>query len=344
MQKPVQRYPITTFYSIVIYKDTMMNNRSKLKIPWLVKRLTQILIVLFGVSVLTFVFYALAPGDAVNQYAAPNVSAERLDDIRQQYGLDKSIPVQYFRWLGKSLQGNLGYSLAKHQPVADVVRTAIPATLRLTLAALCLNLILGTLWGVFAAVHANRLTGRILNIVSILFISIPVFWLSLVALYFCSLRWGWYQAFNTFSAGSTWALYINRYLLPVLILGTAGAAATCRFVRENMIAALHEPYCLQARAAGLPNQRIVRYALRNALLPLITQTGLIFPFLLGGSFIIEVIFALPGMGRITYDAIFSRDIPVILSVNMLSAALVVFGNALADILYRHIDPRISLTY
>ena len=317
--------------------------------PWIFRRLLQMVIVLFGTSVLSFILTTLAPGDAVNKYAGPDVSEQRLEEIRRQYGLDQSVAVQYFRWLCMSVKGHLGYSITKHRSVAGILKESIPETLKLSLAALIFNLMLGTIAGIIAGTRSNKISGRLINTASIVLISIPVFWLALVCVYIFNLKLGWTPPLSFSSESLSFLEKLLRiarvYGLPVLILGTAGAAATCRFVRENLMATLNQPYCVQARAAGLPESKvIIRYALRNALLPLITQTGLILPFLLGGSFIIEVIFSIPGMGRITYEAIFARDVSVILAVNMLSAVMVVLGSSISDILYRVADPRITLKY
>lgn len=316
---------------------------SIIKIPWVVKRLTQMIIVLLGVSLLTFIFISLAPGDAANKYVGPNVPDHKLEQIRNQYGLDQSWPIQYIRWLSMVVQGRLGYSFSKHQPVESILKDAIPATIKLAVGALFVNLLFGTFAGIMAGIYAHKTGGRIINVASIILISVPVFWLALVGIYVFVLKLNWFPVFSFSIADHSFFYSIKRYGLPVMILGIAGAAATCRYIRENMINALNKPYCVQARAAGLSQKKVLtHFALRNALLPLVTHIGLLFPFILGGSFIIEVIFSLPGMGRIAYDAIFSRDIPVILAVNMLSAVMVVFGNSLSDILYKYIDPRISL--
>jgi len=233
--------------------------------------------------------------------------------------------------------------------VADILAEAIPATLQLTGLALFLNLFLGCIAGAFAGIYSERRLGQIIDFTSLSIYSIPTFWLSLVGILVFSLKLHWLpssQMASLFVADGFWDNALDRVrhlLLPVLVLGLGGAAATARYVRANLRQVLQQDFIRLARAKGLRKRRIyLQHALRNALIPVATLLGLYLPLLLGGAFVVEVIFAWPGMGRVTYEAVFAKDYPVIMAVNLIAATMVILGNFVSDLLYQWLDPRLRL--
>jgi len=307
----------------------------------------QAFILLFSVWVLNFFLIQLSPGDASNLYLHPGASRESIGALRQQRGLEQPWWKQFKIWTVTFLRGDFGYSWAKHRPVAAILQEAIPATLQLALFALLLNFALGCLFGVLAGIFSHRPFGRFLDFSGLLIYSVPTFWLALILILLFSVKLQWLPAsqMNSFFAAEAgfgaklWDRF-QHLILPVAVLGLTGAAATSRYVHGKMVEVLSQDYMRLARAKGLSSNRVIFYhALKNALLPVVTLLGLYFPFLLSGAFVVEVIFAWPGMGRIAYEALFAKDYPVIFAVNFIIAAMVILGNLLADLLYQFVDPR-----
>jgi peptide/nickel transport system permease protein len=306
------------------------------------------LLLIWGVLTLTFFLVHLSPGDPMDRYISPRIPPETVALIRHQFGFDQPLHVQYFKWLRQWLHGDWGYSLSQHRPVAKVLAEALPATLQLTIPVLLLNFLLGILLGAVAAFYRNRWLDRLLSNGTLATYCMPSFWLGLLLILVFAVKLGWLPNSHASSlfAENMEALAalqdrLRHLLLPMLTLALPGAAATARYVRENLIAVLESNFIRLARAKGLsPLQLMIRHALPHALLPLISLLGLGFPFLFGGAFLTEIIFAWPGMGRVTLEAIFSRDYPVVLAATGLSAVMVIAGNFIADVLYRFADPRI----
>jgi peptide/nickel transport system permease protein len=317
---------------------------------YLSRRLLQALLLIWGVLTLTFFLAHLSPGDPMDRYLSPRIPPETVALIRQQFGLDQPLHVQYFKWLRQWLQADWGYSLTQHRPVAKVLAEAIPATLQLTIPVLLLNFVLGISLGALAAFYRNRWPDRLLSNSALAAYCMPSFWLGLLLILVFAVKLEWLpnsQASSLFAENmdALTALKdrLRHLLLPMLTLALPAAAATARYVRENLIAVLESNFIRLARAKGLsPWQLVIRHALPHALLPLISLLGLSLPFLFGGAFLTEIIFAWPGMGRVTLEAIFSRDYPVVLAATGLSAIMVIAGNFIADVLYRFADPRIRI--
>ncbi|MFQ5629835.1 MAG: ABC transporter permease [bacterium] len=316
----------------------------------LLKKASRLLALLAGIWIINFSLLHFSPGDTTSRYWSPQVNKEALQSMRAQKGLDQPYHRQLFFWTKRLLQGDLGYSWTYHRPVTEILKEAIPATFQLAGVALLINFILGSLLGVLAALLASRKTGMFLDASSLILYATPSFWLALLAIFIFSLKLQWLPSSGMqslfLSNDDSWHRFLDRFahiVLPASVLGLTGAVATMRYVRGQMVDILQQPYILMARAKGLSNAKVIfKHAFRNALLPVITQFGLYAPFLLGGAFVIEVIFAWPGMGRVTYAAIFARDYPVILAANFLTACMVIAGNLIADILYKFADPRMRL--
>jgi peptide/nickel transport system permease protein len=320
-------------------------------LPYLLRRLLQTLFLIWGVLTLTFFLMHAGPGGPMDRYISPAIPLETITQIRQQFGFDQPLPLQYLKWLQQSLQGDWGYSLTQHRPVAQILAEAIPATLQLTIPVLALNFFLGIALGAAAAFYRHRWPDRLLSNGLLAAYCMPSFWLGLMLILICAVKLGWLPNSHAASLFAEemgfWRALKDRLahlILPMLTLALPGAAVTGRYVRENLITALESNFIRLAKAKGLSSWQIMtRHALPHALLPLISLLGLSLPFLFGGAFLTEIIFAWPGMGRVTFEAIFSRDYPVILAATGLSAVMVIAGNFMADLLYRAADPRISLS-
>lgn len=321
---------------------------------YVLRRLLGAIPLLIGIATILFFVLRLAPGDPTAFYFSPNIPPDVLDQIRRNLGLDQPLHVQYVRWLASFFTGDFGYSFAQSRPVRDILLEALPNTLMLTGSALVLVFLIGILIGVVQAVRQYSLFDSTSSVVSLFFYSMPSFWLALMLMMVFSLqahRWGWPIAlpptgitsvdyeFMTFSE-RVWDR-ISHLILPVSTLTLALAAGVARYTRGAMLEVVRQDYIRTARAKGLPERTVImKHALRNSMLPVITLLGLYLPFLFSGAIFIEVIFAWPGMGRIIVDAIFQRDYPLVMATSFVFAAVVVLGNLLADVLYAVADPRI----
>ena len=315
-----------------------------------IKRLVTIPFVVLGVILINFTLFHVSPGDPTSAYFSPTIKRETLETLREKMGVNASWGHQLYDWTRNVLHGDLGYSWSLHRPVGDVLKEAIPATLLLTLSALAINMLLGCSFGVLSGVLGNRTGGKLINIIALFIYSMPPFWLALFMIYIFSTKLGILppSGLNSiFFAQTGWLQNLldrlAHLVLPATVLGLVGAAATFRFVRANVAHALQEDYITLAHAKGLSSRRVFfRHALANSLLPVVTLLGLYLPLLLGGAFVIEVIFFFFCLGRITYGAVFAKDLPLLMAINLVVALLVIFGNLLADIVYRFIDPRVRI--
>jgi len=306
---------------------------------------------IWGIVTLTFLLLHLAPGDPADRFLRPEIDPKTVAILRHNFGLDEPLLAQYGKWLARLAHGDLGHSLATGQPVIEILREALPATFQLTALALCLDLFLGSLLGAVAALRKYSLADQVISHGGLVLYSLPTFWLALMLVLLFSLKLGWLPSSHMTSVGAeTWPLWakvadrLRHLILPVGVLGLTGAASTSRYMRATFNEVLQQDFIRVARAKGLNEERILfKHALRNALLPLVTLFGLSFPFLLGGAFVVESIFAWPGMGRVSLEAAFARDYPVVLATNLVAAVMVVLGNLVADLLYGVVDPRLRNT-
>jgi peptide/nickel transport system permease protein len=309
----------------------------------LLRRLLVSGLLLFFILTGTFFIIHLAPGDPTRLYLDPSASPEDQARLKAALGLDRPVAVQYVHWLGQVARGNLGDSFTYHQSVLSLLGETLPKTLLLSAAALALDFGLGTLIGVFMATRRNRAVRGAYHFLSLFFYSLPSFWFGLILILVFAYGLGWLPPSHMADIGregDPWNV-LRHLILPALTLAVPGAAATSRFMFKAFEEVLAQPYMLTHRVYGLPEREIIfKYALRNALLPIITLFGLTLPFLVSGALITEVIFSWPGMGRLTYTAIAARDYPLIIGASLLSSFMVLAGNLLADLLYSVADPRI----
>jgi ABC-type dipeptide/oligopeptide/nickel transport system permease component len=291
-------------------------------------------LVLWGVVTLTFFAIRLLPGDpATVLISQGGGSAEDIAKLREQLGLDDPLPVQYVRFLGDLVQGDLGMSLVSHRPVTDAIGEQLPHTLALATSATLLSVVLGISLGVLAATHQGAWIDHLAITMSVLGVSLPILLSGLLFILLFSLVLGWLPA----TGQGSW----RHLVMPSLVLSLASTGTIARLVRTQMLEVLPEDYVTVARAKGLTEQVILwRHALRNALIPVITLVGLQFGALLGGTVVTESLFSRRGLGRLVVDAISWKDYPLVQGVVILGAAIYVAVNFLVDVSYGVLDPRI----
>lgn len=304
---------------------------------YLIRRFLTSILVLFGVSVLVFSIIHLVPGDAVTAILGrQKVSAERVMELRAQLGLDDPIPVQYWRYLSNALRGDLGESIRNYVPVSEAILEQLPSTVALAMSALAIALVLGFILGLAAALNYGSWFDTAIMGVSVSGMSVPTFWLGLLLIMFFSVHLRW---FPSISNGNDF----SNLFLPALTLALPEAAIVARMVRASMLDVLGKEYVTVARAKGLPGHGVViNHAMRNALIPIVTFVGLQMAYLLGGSAIVETMFARQGIGRLAVDAINNRDYPMVQGVVLVVAIIYVVINTFIDITYAFLNPKIRL--
>jgi peptide/nickel transport system permease protein len=302
-------------------------------IRYIARRVLAIVPVLFIVSIVVSLMVHLTPGDPVKvMMGQSGASAEEIEQIRVQLGLDKPLPVQYLRFLQDLATGELR-SIRTHQPVVQQYLELFPNTLQLAVVSLLVATVIGMLLGVVAATHQNSWLDSFSMAVGFLGVSIPNFWLALVLIYVFAVSLNWLPATG---AGGPKLL-----ILPASVLAMEQVALIARLIRANMVEVLQEDYIKTARSKGLQEQSVQwGHALRNAMLPTITLMGLNFGYLLSGAIIVETVFARPGIGRLIVDAILNKDFPVVQGAVLLTATVYLLVNLLTDVSYSLIDPRI----
>jgi glutathione transport system permease protein len=302
---------------------------------YLIRRLVGTIPVLLAVSALVFLFVHLLPGDPARLVAGPDASPQDIAAVRSEMGLDLALPEQYVHYLGETLQLHLGRSIKTHQTVAELIGERFMPTLLLTVFAMLWSVVVGVVIGVLSAVKRGRWVDQLGMVLAISGVSFPGFWLGLLLIDLFSVRLGWLP---TGGYGS-W----QHFVLPAFTLGLAVAAVMARFTRSAFVEIATEDYVRMARAKGVPERSVIwKHTLRNALIPVITLTGLQFGFLLGGAIVVETVFAWPGLGRLLVDSVAYRDYPVIQAEILLFSFEFVLINLIVDLLYGFVNPEIRL--
>lgn len=305
------------------------------------KRLMQLIPTLFVVSILIFSLQQLLPGDPALVMAGEEKDPEVIEQIRKQYRLDQPIPVQYFYWLQGVLTGNLGESMRLKAPVADLVLTKLPVTLQLASMAMLIALSIGVTAGVLSAVYRGTRLDYAVNVIGLIGISTPNFWLGIMLIFLFAVNLGWLPASGYVSPFEDFWASLKTTILPAFVLGNAIAGVLMRHTRSAMLHELDSDYVRTARAKGLLERKVViKHAMRNALTPVITLGALEFGTLLSGAVLTEQIFTIPGFGKLIVDAVFNRDYAVVQGVVLVTATTYVMLNLLADIGYVLVNPRL----
>jgi peptide/nickel transport system permease protein len=334
---------------------------------YLLRRLGVSALLIVGVTLVTFVLTNLVPGDPVaanlGQRAAEN--PETVAAYRAHYGLDQPLPVQYVTYLGNLVQGDLGESQQTHRPVLTDLQSAVPATLELAIGAIVLSVLIGVAFGVLAAVRRGRLADSALRLVSLVGISVPTFWLALVAFYVFSFQLDLAPGSGRLAPATTppphvtglytvdallageWETFgdaLAHLMLPTLVLTLYTVGLLTRFTRSAVLEVLEQDYVRSARAKGLPGRTVLfRYVLRAAMVPILTVVGLAFGALLSGTVLVEEIFAWPGVGSYAYQAASHLDLPAVMGVGLLVGVIYLVINLVVDLLYGVIDPRVRIS-
>ncbi len=302
---------------------------------YLFRRLAASLLILLGVTAVTFSLTFLIPADPVRMIAGRNATAQTVESIRHQLGLDRPLIEQYASYVARLAQGDLGRSYAQKTEVAELIWSRLPATLLLMGGAIAAELMIGLPAGTFAATRRGRRADRLVMMLSFAGVSAPQFVVGLLLLYVFAYLLGWFPL----SGYGT----LSHLVLPALTLGIAGGGWYSRMIRSSMVDVLRQDYIRTARAKGLPEASVIlRHALRNAVLPVIAMVGLDVGIFMSGAVVVESVFGWPGIGQLAWQAIQRLDLPIIMGVTLVAAVFIVLGNLLADLVAPLIDPRLGL--
>ncbi len=322
---------------------------------YVIRRLAHTLVVLFGVSILTFGLIHLIPGDPVLVMLGTDATPEELTRLRSLLDLDQPLPVQYVSYMGRVLHGQFGDSIIQKLPVSQLIMERFPATVELALIAILIAIALGVLTGVISATRPYSLFDSVAVLIALAGVAMPVFWLGMLAILLFSLRLNWLPSFGRgdglfpslallITTGNSASLVdsVKHLILPAVTLGAFSTAIISRLVRSSMLEVLGMDYVRTARAKGLAEWAIlIRHALRNALIPVVTVVGLQAGVLLGSAVIAETIFAWPGLGRLLINAINTRDYPLVQALVFVIALIVSLINLTVDLLYAWLNPRVG---
>jgi len=299
------------------------------------KRLFRTLLTIIGVTLIAFLILHLTPGDPARIMLGQYASEENVQVVREKYNLNKPLPEQYFLWVRDILKGDLGTSLRYNKSVNKLIAERIGATLKLTISGLVFSLLVGVTLGILAALKRNSWLDYFSTVQAMFWISIPSFWLGILFLYIFGLKLGWVPIGGMVGFSSL--------ILPALTLGLRQEAWFARPMRSEMLEVLNQDYIKAAKAKGVKYYLvIIKHALRNALIPIVTMLALRLPWIIGGSVVIEVVFSWGGIGTLLVNSVLARDYPVVQSILLFISLAVVLANLLADIIYSTIDPRIGM--
>ncbi|MEG1942610.1 MAG: ABC transporter permease [Angelakisella sp.] len=305
---------------------------------YIIKRLLWLIPVLISVSFCIFFIMDLAPGDPVLIIAGEQASEETIERIREEYGFNDPLIVRYIRYMGGLVKGDLGVSYVSQKDVLQTYLQRIPATAKLAVAAIVVATMISIPVGIYSAVNQNTWKDSVSIVMALLGLSMPQFWLGLLLIIAFALNLQWFP-----SGGDTEGL--RSLILPAITIGTGYAALMTRTTRSSMLDVIRQDYLRTARSKGVTEKLVIfKHALRNALIPIITVMGVQFAYILGGAVLVETVFAWPGVGRLTVDAINQRDIPMVTGCVIITTMIVCVVQLLVDILYAYVDPRIKAQY
>lgn len=310
-------------------------------LKYIAGRLASLVPILFGVSLFAFLLVHLVPGDPVEAMVGLEASQENIDALRRNYGLDRPLYEQYFVWVGNVIQGDFGRSIQTRRPVSGLIVRALVPTAQLAVSALLLSLIIAIPAGIASATRKNTIADYIATFSALGGLSLPSFWIGILLILGFSVNLSWFPSSGNAPLFREPLRALHHLVLPTVTLGTALAAATMRMTRATMIETLSQDFVRTAQAKGLARSTVVyKHTLRNAIMPVVTLLGIQMGQLLGGVVVTETVFAWPGLGKLTVDAIFARDYPIVQGAVLTMALLFVVINLLTDIVYTFLDPRI----
>jgi peptide/nickel transport system permease protein len=312
---------------------------------YIVRRLIIALIVLILVSMLVFTILRFLPGDPIFLYIQENIfeslTPEVMHELRVQYGLDKSLPEQYFVWITGILHGDFGKSILYRMSVLKMISQALPVTISLSIPALFISAILGISFGTISALRRGKWMDTVATMLANLGITAPSFWVGILLMYLLALKLGWLPPYGYVSPFTDFGMYIKKAIMPVICLSIFPIGALTRQTRSSMLEVVRQDYIRTAWSKGLQERVIVtRHALKNALIPVVTLLGMQVRSVIGGMVVIETVFNVPGVGRMSVEALFSRDFIVVQAIVLMTATIVILSNLAVDIAYGFFDPRI----
>jgi peptide/nickel transport system permease protein len=312
---------------------------------YIIRRLIMLIIVLLIVSILVFLAMRLLPGDPIRMLVTQSESQEFTEEqialLKHQFGLDKPLPIQYIDWIGGIFHGDLGTSILQRQPVATEIIRRLPITLHLGLTAFVIGFLIGMPFGVICAIRRGRFIDTVLTTLSNLGITVPVFWLGVLLIYGLGLYLKWLPVMGYTSPFTDLGMSTKQLVMPVICLCLFPIAAQMRQTRSSMLEVMRQDYIRTAWSKGLRERVIIiRHALKNGLIPVITLSGIGLSMIIGGSVIIETVFNIPGMGRLAVTSVLNQDYPYVQGIILIVAAFVMVVNLLVDLTYGWLDPRI----
>jgi peptide/nickel transport system permease protein len=309
---------------------------------YIIRRLIQALFLVWGCATLVFFMVRLIPGDPVVQMLGPEYTPEAAEAIRVKLGLDEPFHIQYLRWFGNVLTGDLGGSIATGETVVDIITTGLPKTLSLATLSFLIATAIAVPAGIVAALRRNTVFDYVASVVAFVGVSMPSFWFGILLILVFAVQLRWLPAIGYADPTEDGVIaWLERLILPSLAIGAAYSAILMRFVRAGLLEVLSSDYVRTARAKGVREHAVVlRHAMRNALIPVVTVMGIQLALLLSGTVVVETVFSIRGIGRILVAAIFDRDYPIVQGVILLIAVIFVMANLLVDIVYTFLDPRI----
>jgi peptide/nickel transport system permease protein len=314
-------------------------------LAYILRRLLQMILVLVIVTLIVFFLIRLLPGDPIMMYLSQQdveeITQEQVDFIKHELGLDRSLPIQYFSWVGHVLTGDLGDSIITKTPVVKQIKVSLPITLHLGMLAFILSIIVGIPMGVFAAAKRGTWIDNIVTAVGNIGITLPSFWLGIVLIYLIGYKLEWLPIYGYTSPFKNFWLNTQQIIMPVVVLAAAPIATGLRITRSSMLEVLHQDYIRTAWSKGLRERNIVmKHALRNGLLPVVAMKGMSLVAIVGGSVLVENVFSIPGMGKLATTALFSQDYPIVQACLLIVATFTLLMNLLIDLSYGWLDPRV----
>ncbi|MDI3270229.1 MAG: ABC transporter permease [Bacillota bacterium] len=313
-------------------------------LPYIARRVLLSIPVLLIVTIFVFVIMRVLPGNPGRAILGPEADPATVEAFNRAHGLDQPLPVQYIRWLGDVLRGDLGRSLIDGTPVSTLIAQRLPATIELTIGAMLVAALIAIPAGIIAATRRGQAVDHAGTILALAGLSIPQFWLAILLIMYFSVRLGWLPASGYVPIWQDPLFNLKVMILPIVVTGLRESAVLMRMTRSSLLEVLHQDYIRTAQAKGLPGWIVVvRHGVRNSLIPVLTVGGLQLAGLLGGLVITETIFVIPGFGRLIVDSIFNRDLITLQGAVLVAAAMVVLVNLLVDILYAWLDPRIKVS-
>jgi peptide/nickel transport system permease protein len=312
---------------------------------YILRRLLQMILVLVIVTLIVFFLLRLLPGDPIMMYLSQQdleeITTEQVDFIKHELGLDRSLPVQYFHWVGDVLTGDLGDSIITKTPVIKDIKVRLPVTLHLGILAFILSVIIGIPLGVIAAARRGSWIDNVVTAVGNIGITLPSFWLGIILIFIIGYKLQWLPIYGYTSPFKDFWLNTQQIIMPVIVLAAAPIATGVRITRSSMLEVLQQDYIRTAWSKGLRERKVIlKHALRNGLLPVVAMKGMSLAAIIGGSVLVETVFSIPGMGRLAVEGLFSQDYPVVQASLLIVATFTLLMNLLIDLSYGWLDPRI----